>query len=68
MKKNSYLTATRAFGSLCAATILVSGGVSAQSGRRNSPEVPAWKQFHLNPATRVQLDFRNANVDAILQT
>ena len=29
--------------------------------------VSAWNQFKLNPKTRVELDFRNATVDAVLQ-
>ncbi|MBI5706224.1 MAG: hypothetical protein HZC36_04465 [Armatimonadetes bacterium] len=28
----------------------------------------AWKQFKLNPKTRIKLDFRNASVDAVLAT
>lgn len=30
------------------------------------PPPPPWKQFPLNPRTRVTLDFRNASVDAVL--
>lgn len=31
-----------------------------------STPAPAWQQFKLNPKARVKLDFRNANLDAIL--
>ena len=36
-------------------------------GNDDPPTLP-WEQFKLNPKARLKLDFRNANVDAILQT
>jgi general secretion pathway protein D len=33
-----------------------------------SVPVAAWDNFKLNPKTRVQLDFRNASADAVIQT
>lgn len=32
-----------------------------------APSAPPWEQFHLNPKTRVSLDFRNASADAIIR-
>ncbi|GAB4459624.1 MAG: hypothetical protein OHK0029_22420 [Armatimonadaceae bacterium] len=31
-------------------------------------EIPEWERFKLNPGVRVNLDFRNASVDAVIQT
>ncbi|MEO7719614.1 MAG: secretin N-terminal domain-containing protein [Capsulimonas sp.] len=35
-------------------------------GQTQTPAPPPWKSFNLNPNTRVTLDFRNTNVDAVL--
>jgi general secretion pathway protein D len=35
-------------------------------GQAEAPAPPPWKSFNLNPNTRVTLDFRNTNVDAVL--
>jgi general secretion pathway protein D len=57
----------RVFAGAFAATLTMSGAVYAQGGSRSS-DAASWRQFRLDPRVRVQLDFRNASIDAVLQT
>jgi general secretion pathway protein D len=51
-----------AFSPACYAQFDFSGGGDT------APAALPWVQFHLNPTTRVKLDFRNASIDAVIQT
>jgi general secretion pathway protein D len=43
-------------------------GMGGFGGGAAADEKPPWEEFKLNPKSRVWLNFRNANVDAIIQT
>ncbi len=60
MKLNRYAAAF-------AALLVVQGNAVAQINYDDGAETRPWEEFRLDPKTRVQLDFRNANVDAILR-
>ncbi|MES2463916.1 MAG: secretin N-terminal domain-containing protein [Armatimonadota bacterium] len=60
MKLNRYAAAF-------AALLVVQGSAVAQISYDDSAETRPWEEFRLDPKVRVQLDFRNANIDAILR-
>lgn len=44
------------------------GGMFGGGGAAAVDEKPPWEEFKLNPKSRIWLNFRNASVDAIVQT
>jgi general secretion pathway protein D len=60
MKLNPYAAAF-------AALLVVQGNAVAQVSYDDSAETRPWEEFRLDSKARIQLDFRNANIDAILR-
>ena len=60
MKANSFLTSLL--------LVAASQAPALAQFDMGEPDPPAWTLFKLNPKVKVQLDFRNASADAIIQT